>query len=153
MGTHRDAEGRLHNEKGPAIKWRDGWGVYAWHGTVVPKEWIENPDSLTPKICLTHENMEQRRAACEIYGWDNVINALNPTVIDANPNPSIGTLVEVDLPDIGRERFLRVKCGTGRQFALCVTRFNHNTALECNAATYGWKQGQDINQFIPVHRT
>lgn len=29
---HLDADGRLHNPDGPAIRWRDGFGVHALHG-------------------------------------------------------------------------------------------------------------------------
>ena len=32
---HMDEEGRLHNDKDAAIKYPDGWGVYAWHGVRV----------------------------------------------------------------------------------------------------------------------
>ena len=35
---HVDAEGRLHNETGPAVRYSDGYEVYAWHGVSVPKE-------------------------------------------------------------------------------------------------------------------
>jgi hypothetical protein len=32
----RFGELRLHNESGPAVSYRDGWGVHMWHGTRVP---------------------------------------------------------------------------------------------------------------------
>jgi hypothetical protein len=145
--------GLLHGEDNPAVKYADGYSLYAWNGTTVPTEWIEDKSSIAPEIALTWENMEQRRAACEIVGWNNVIAQLNPKVLDRDANPQIGELLEVDLPDIGKERFLRVQCGTGREFALCVTRFGHKTARECNAATYGWTPDKDINHFLPIHRT
>jgi hypothetical protein len=44
-------------------------------------------------------------------------------------------LVEVNLPDAGRERFLRVRCGTGRNFAIPVPP-TLKTALAANAWTY-----------------
>ena len=148
-----DERNQLHNENGCAIQWRDGLGCYYWHGVAIPGEWIMNKESLTPEIALTWKNIEQRRAACEILGWNAILKNLNAKIIDENPNPQIGTLLEVELPDTGKERFLRVQCGTGREFAIPVTLFEHNTALECNAATYGWKPGLPIEDFIPVHRT
>ena len=48
----------------------------------------------------------------------------------------IGNLVEVDIPQIGREKFLKVVCGTGRQFAIPVPP-EMKTALEANAWTFG----------------
>lgn len=128
-----DEEGLLHCEDGPAILYRDGYAVYAWRGIRIPGEWIENPESLTAEIALTWENVEQRRCACELLGWNNVLIALNARVIDTNPNPMIGTLLEVDIPEIGdNERFLRVECGTGREFALPVPP-ETKTALEAQA--------------------
>ena len=77
-----------------------------------------------------------RRAACEILGWDAVLTKLGCRSVQKDDDPEIGELVEVDIPEIGRERFLRVRCGTGRAFALPVPP-NVSTALEANAWTYG----------------
>ncbi len=144
-----DGENRLHGETDKAIAYPDGWGLYLWHGTEFPAEWIEKPETLTAKVALTWQNIEQRRIAAELLGWDNVLNELHAVVIDKDDDPEIGTLVEVDLPNAGRERFLRVRCGTGRQFALPVPP-GVSTALEANAWTYG----MDKDTFsIPEVRT
>lgn len=130
-----DDTNRLHCENGPAIRYRDGYSVYSWHGTRIPAEWLENKASLTPEIALTWSNIEQRRCAAEILGWDNVIRQLNPVVLDEDGDPEIGTLLEVDIPEIGREKFLRVKCGTGRMFCIPVPP-NMKTAIEAQAWTW-----------------
>lgn len=144
-----DNEGRLHNEDGPALRYRDGYSLYSWHGVRVPHEWIEQPESLTAKTAITWANIEQRRVACEIIGWDNALNQLELTVVDTDSDPEIGELVEVSLPDVGREKFLRVLCGTGRRFALPVPP-DMETALEANAWTYGF----EVSDFIkPEVRT
>lgn len=130
-----DEDNRLHCENGPAILYDDGFAVYAWHGVRIPGEWIMDKSSLTAQKALTWENMEQRRAACEILGWVHILNALNAKVIDTDPDPQIGTLVEVDIPEIGKERFIRVLCGTGREFAIPVPP-DMQTALDANAWTY-----------------
>jgi hypothetical protein len=132
---NRDAQGRLHSASGPAIVWPDGWGVHSWHGTTVPATWIEQGANLDPVVVLTHANVEQRRAGAEIVGWKNIIAKLKPRIIDKDHDPQIGTLLEVDLPDAPGERFLQVRCGTGREFVLPVPS-EYNTALEANAATY-----------------
>jgi hypothetical protein len=131
-----DDQNRLHCEYGPAILYRDGYSVYAWHGVTIPSEWITNKGELTAKIALTWVNTEQRKAACEIIGWATVLRELNAHTIDSDEDPMIGTLLEVDIPDIGEEKFLRVLCGTGREFAIPVPP-NMKTALEANAWTYG----------------
>lgn len=131
-----DEQKRLHCQTGPAIRYRDGYSVYAWHGTRIPAEWIEDPLALTATIALKWENLEQRRCACEILGWSKILKELNAVVIDEDGDPEIGTLVEVDIPDIGKERFLKVLCGTKREFALPVPP-ETETALAGNAWTFG----------------
>ena len=131
-----DAEKRLHNETGKSVEYSDGWGVSSWHGTQVPDEWIVKRQDLTPKVALTWKNIEQRRAACEIIGWERILHELNAKTIDKDGDPEIGELVEVELPEIGKEKFLRVVCGTKRSFALPVPP-NMRTALEANAWTFG----------------
>lgn len=127
----------LHCADGPAIECRDGHKVFAWRGTRIPGEWIA--PSFRPKLAslaLTHPNLEQRRCAAEIVGWIHVLEAVGYSTIDKDPNPEIGHLVEVQLPDAeGRERFLIVRCPTGRTFALGVG-LDAKTAREANASTY-----------------
>jgi hypothetical protein len=131
----RDDAGRLHCESGASIEYRDGWSLYHWHGVSIPREWVTgNPPSA--KEALTLDNIEQRRAACEICGWNNIISQLSAKVIDEDGDPEIGTLLEVDIPDSGKERFLKVLCGTKREFALSVPR-EMQTAIQAQAWTYG----------------
>lgn len=126
----RDNNGQSHCEDGPAIEYPSGWGIYCWHGTNnIPKHWIEG--TLTAKEALSEQNMERRLAACEILGWHNIIRELNAKVLDKHPDPEIGELLEIDMPDVGKMRLLRVMCGTGREFALLCQ--SANTALEAQA--------------------
>jgi hypothetical protein len=130
-GTSR----RLHRENGAALI-SDIEDLHFWHGTLIPSEWIEDRSSLTPRMALTWGNIEQRRAACEILGWHRILSELKAKTIDRHENPQIGELVEVALPDIGKERFLRVLCGTNREFALPVPP-NMRTAIQAQAWTWG----------------
>ncbi|MNV60667.1 hypothetical protein D3C71_1531390 [compost metagenome] len=147
---HRDEENRLHCETGSALEYRDGFSIYAWHGTRIPAEWINNKASITPKVALTWENIEQRRVAIEIVGWSKILRELDAKVIDADGDPLIGRLVEVNLPDLDRPaRFCRVQCGTGREFAIGVPP-GITTALAAQA----WMQGVNPNEFVrPEIRT
>lgn len=129
-----DELNRLHCQTGAAIQYADGFEVYSWHGVTVPAKWIHG--KLTAKQALKVPNMEQRRAACEILGWAKVLKQLNSVEVDRDEDPMIGTLLEVDIPDVGKERFLKVLCGTGREFCIPVPP-DMRTALEANAWTYG----------------
>jgi hypothetical protein len=133
--VHRDAENRPHCENGPFTAWDDGIALYAWHGTTVPAKWIEDKASLDPKTALTWPNVEQRRAAAEIIGWKRVIDSLRPTIVDVDGDPEIGVLMRVDLPDAPGSQFLKVRCGTKREFCLPVPA-EMRTARQANAWTF-----------------
>lgn len=131
-----DPENRPHCENGPYCRWPDGRELFYWHGTQVPKEWILAPKTIDARLALTWENVEQRRCLAEIIGWKRVIEQLKPKTINTDKDPQIGTLLEVDLPGSGRERFIQVRCGTGRYFVLPVPP-EMTSAAQANAWTYG----------------
>ena len=143
---------RLHCGNGPAISWRatedeEEFGIYFWHGVNVPKDWIMNPKTCSVQEILKEENVEKRRAGCEIISWDRILAETPHRVIDEDADPEIGTLVAMDLPDSPNEYFLRVRCGTGRSFALCVPNqaapgVPMKTAKQANAWTYGLDQDE-----------
>lgn len=143
-----DDNKRLHSETGPAIQYTDGTSIYCWHGVKIPSKWIKNKDLLLPEEALKIVNMDQRKAACEILGWETILKKLNGKVIDKNKDPQIGTLIEAEIPGVGKERFLQVQCGTGRKFSLIVPP-TVNTAIEANAWTYNL----DAKEYKPEVRT
>jgi hypothetical protein len=127
---------RLHCVDGPACAYPDGTAVYAIHGVAIPEKWVTGSPP-TPHQALTWENIEQRRAACELLGWESIVAQLRPKIIDTDEDPQIGELLRVRLPDAdGPHQFLRVRCGTGRWFCIPVPA-ECRTAREANAATYG----------------
>lgn len=130
----RDEQGRLHNPAGAALTFSDGMSgqLYAWHGVRVPGEWILHPEQQDPRLALNHPNIEQRRALAEIIGWERVLNLLNAKLLHEDWT---GQLLEADLPDSPKQRFIKVVCGTGRTFVLPVPS-EFKTCLEAVAATY-----------------
>lgn len=146
----KDEQGGLHSQTGHAIRYRDGWGLSAWHGTVIPDEWLDGK-SLTPETALSQDNLDKRRAACEILGWKKILDKLNAKVINKHESEMIGTLVEVEIPDAGKERFLIVvdyAGGSKREFALNVPS-EMKTAHQANA----WTWGIEANQYQPRMET
>ena len=114
-----DDEGRIHSESGHAISYRGGYGLSAWHGQVIPDEWVTGKPPCAADA-LHWPNMDQRAAACEIVGWHNILDQLQARTVDDSGDAVWGRLVEVDLPDSGKERFLDALCGTSRRFCLPV---------------------------------
>ncbi len=118
--VHRDENGQPHCETGPAITWADGYSRYYWHGVNVPAEWIDDKDGVSPSLAISWKNIEQRRALCEILGWEKVLDSVDAQVIDEDRDPMVGTLIRCNLPDAPQSQFLRVRCGTGRNFCLPI---------------------------------
>jgi hypothetical protein len=150
-----DQRQRLHCETDPAVRFRDGFPLYAWHGIGIPAAWIEDRASLTPEVALAVRDSELRRAACEMLGWDVILEALDARSIDSHPDPEIGELVEVTIGG-QRARFLRMTCGTGRRFACNVPfrardpeRFDIDTAWAAQA----WIHGETPETFEQPFRT
>lgn len=61
-----DASDRLHDGKGPALRYRDGWSAFAWRGVEVPSWMIERPDSITLAAIDKQDNVQVRRCMIEI---------------------------------------------------------------------------------------
>jgi len=68
-----DDQQRLHDEEGPAVKFRDGWGVHCLNGVRVPAEVVEAPGKLTVKQIQGEENLEVRRVMMERFGHDRYL--------------------------------------------------------------------------------
>ena len=141
-----DENERLHCETGPAMVYPDGFSVHAWHGTVFPEDWIKTKP--TASEALYWRNIEQRRVACEMLGWETILGELDCVSLDKDKDPEIGELVSVQIPGIGEDKFLRVRCGTGRNFALPVPP-EMTTARQANA----WTWGLSADQYKPEVRT
>ena len=79
---------RLHADDGPALRWRDGYGIYAWHGMRIPGELIEKRHEMTPKSITAISNAEHRRAAMEIYahvhGPNKFVKDLGATIVSSD---------------------------------------------------------------------
>ena len=96
---------------------------------------------------VTAQNAEQGRALSEMLGWARVLRALDATVIDAHPDPEIGTLLECEVRG-EITRFLRVRCGTGREFARAVP-----PDIASAQSAQDWMWGLAADEYAPEVRT
>jgi hypothetical protein len=78
-----DERGRLHCEQGPAIAYRDGYALYAWHGVVVPERVVR--EAITVAAIEGESNAEVRRVMLERYGWARYIADCGAQVVDEAP--------------------------------------------------------------------
>lgn len=71
--VHLDGDGRLHRHDGPAVRYPSGWSTWAHHGVVVPRGVIER--TIRPRDVLALRNVEVRRAAVDVMGWELFMDA------------------------------------------------------------------------------
>ena len=149
---HLDDQQQLHADKGPAVAYRDGWGIHAWHGTQVPADLIEGPEWPSDKI-LAERNTEIRRVAIERLGWDRFIDqaAMVPVGL---PVPDPGNpgqeLALYDVPSRVYRAHVRVllctngsteRDGTRRRFGLTVPG-HFADPVAAAAWSFGWTREQ-----------
>lgn len=140
---------QLHCPDGPAMLFRDGWAVHAWHGRLVPATLVEEGWGI-PAI-LAERNAEIRRCAIEKLGWDEVEQHLIPVASAPDPGNPGQVLTLCDLPmafqDTFRGAVRLLLCsngtpeadGTRRRFGLTVPA-HHTDPVAAAAETYGWSR-------------
>ena len=86
---------RLHSATGPALLFRDGYYLHAWHGTQVPSRLIEQPESYTAEEIRQLGNSEVVRALAERLGWDEFLKKLGAKVVDTWKDPKTALTYEL----------------------------------------------------------
>lgn len=83
-----DRDGRLHMEDGPAMAYRDGFELFAWHGVRVPAEF----QSWDMERVLATDNSEIRRCGIERLGWESLTERLDLVAEAPDPGNAPHTL-------------------------------------------------------------
>lgn len=123
-----DDRRRLHSEVGMAVRYRDGWGVWAVHGVRIDPERGErvvlHPESLTVEEINREGNIEVRRVMLARFGEERYLRETNAELVAQDefgklwraPRPDDSPLVmlEVACPSTDRTYFLRVPPGVER---------------------------------------
>jgi Domain of unknown function (DUF6745) len=139
-----DAEGRLHEARGPALRFGDGWSAFAWKGVEIPAWLIRHKEAITLATIDAESNVQVRRCMIEIMTPQRYIALGGARKVAEDEtgvlwrkiwlNYDIWTAVEVinatPEPD-----------GTHRHYFLQVPA-NINSAREAVAWTYGMQPDQ-----------
>ena len=145
---HRDARGRLHCADALAIGYRDGWGVYAWHGVRVPERVILRPDELTTAEVLGERNAEIRRVMIERIGMERIMDRAEVVSTDAR-----GRLLRLSFDDDEPVVAVEVEDATEhdgmrRRYLLRVPPYMQ-TARDAVA----WTWGMTRDEYVPEVET
>lgn len=144
-----NASGVLHCETGPALAWGKDLEIYVLEGTEVPAEWITHKAQVDPSLVFTHPNVEQRRVLRNHLGWEKILTKFPVKSVDMHFDATVGELLEVELPELGRRRFLRMLCATGRTMIEQVDP-------DCQTAwgAQAWRQHKTAEEYVhPVVQT
>ncbi len=79
---HLDEKGALHRDGGAAILYPDGWGIYAWHGMMIPKKFVlQKPDKIDLMDILNEKNPNIKKSVIEKCGLENLFRRFSANVI------------------------------------------------------------------------
>ena len=90
----RDDDGSLHCENSPAIAYRDGWRLHAWHGVGVARWVIDRPEAVTLQMVVEQQDLPMRRVLLERYGFDRYVREVGSVI----QSDDWGTLWQAPLP-------------------------------------------------------
>jgi hypothetical protein len=139
ISLKRDNRFRLHSEDAMAMNFSDGWGIYAWHGVLVPPYVVLLPEPLTFDLIEREPNAEIRRVLIERYGLENYLREGHVIKIQQD---DCGILYKMNLPSEEPIIVVRVKNstpepdGTIKEYFLRVPP-NMQRARQAVAWTFG----------------
>ena len=131
---------RLHNECGPALRFADGWSVYALHGVRVPPKYVLIPaDKIDSAEILKEPNAQVRMAVISKVGFARILGKMPHKVISTNPNmrglERSDELIEFNLGDGNTVRGLHVlwreKSGEEKENVIPVWRTREQFGEDC----------------------
>ena len=136
--VHRDNQGRLHAETGPALAYPDGWEIWAWHGVRVPQEVIERPQELEVKAALNQSNVEVRRVMLTRIGPERLQAELPAKALDEDIDGRGAPRKLFQLGDIRDRSFVGYTCpSTGRVYPAQPVPPEVRTCAEAVAWRFG----------------
>ena len=133
---------RIHSETGPAVKYRDGFSLYAINGIVVPEFIVEDPGKITPQIVAGEQNIELRRIMIERYigGVGKYLSDSGAKLLDVDTLQIPGSATRALMEDKNGEKWL---CGsdgsTKRVYFMSVPR-NCDTCKDAHNAICGFDE-------------
>jgi hypothetical protein len=146
-----DDDGRLHNEDGFAIQYRDKWGFCCWHGVRVDNYVIFEPEKITIEDIEGEENVEVRRVKIEKYGEQRYLEDSGSEVLMED---EYGVLLHKEIPDDEDIRMVKVLNSTPEPDGTIKTYFLR-VPPETRTARAGiaWTFGMEEHEYAPLAQT
>ena len=146
-----DERGRLHCETGAAIRYPDGFSIFAIQDVCVPEKVVNAPQSLTIPEIEFEKNAEVRRIMIERYGQEKFLLDSGAEEIHRD---DFGILYRKEIPN--DEPLVMVKVvnataesdGSFKDYFLRVP-----PTMERSRQAVAWTFGKEENEYDPVFQT
>jgi hypothetical protein len=141
--VRKDDAGRLHGEYKPALEYADGYKLYAWHGTNLPDDWVENRLTMDPSIILKTENVELRAAGLQCYGLGRMKDKIGKLISDSG-EPTMGAVWDIEIPGLPETgRFLSARCPRNEEIFEGIPKVSpiDRLPIDTALAAQAWRQG------------
>lgn len=112
-------ESELHNDKGPAVLYPDGFAVWALEGHLADEQLVMRPETQTIEQIMAEENEELKRIRINRYGWAKFMVESGATVRDVQTAP--GGWREAVMATKDFAVLMTYDPSTGRPYALEVS--------------------------------
>ena len=123
-------DGRLHDENAPAVRFRDGWGVWAINGISVSEQIVMHPETQTLKEIDAETNADVQAIRIERFGWSRYLEESGCQVIHQRIHPRDELPEKLYKDNKGRCRFVVIDPSTSKPVTMLVPR----ECLTCEAA-------------------
>ncbi len=151
IGIHLDTRERLHNLKGPAMSFEDGWSQYAIHGCFVSEGLVMQPEEAKLEDLPLDENLEVLHATIELLGYERFLAASRAKLVQED---NFGRLHRILLPDYEPILFAEVMNATPEPDG-SVRRHLLRVPPETETAheAVAWSFGRRTNDYVPEVQT
>ena len=137
---HKNAEGQLHREDGPAVQYTDGWQLWRIAGIEVDEQIVMRPETQNLKQIEDEQNEEVRRIRIERFGWPRYIAESNAECMEVRRNDIDATREALIRMRTGEVRLLCACRSNGRVYAVGVPR----EIKTCREAQNWMAQGSSV---------
>ena len=140
-GSHR-----LHAEDGPAIRWRDGWALWYWHGVQVTQQVIESPETIAVAQIDGEKNAEIRRIMIERLGPGEYLKRSGARVLDMDALTIPGSAPRVLMVDSRGGKWLVGTDGSTRRVYTMPVPREVETCRQAHQAIAGFDESFIISE-------
>lgn len=130
-------DGRLHNETGPSILFRDGWKLWTLEGFPVDEQIVMRPETQTVEQIEKEQNDDVRSIRIDRFGWPRYLKETGAQLVDHRENEVEGCYEALYRQGNGNLRFL-VTCPTARIFSKGI---EPDAGVETCAQAQDWLAG------------